>query len=478
MRLPAAARWEVRAQAHAHSAVHVFETTADMSKRLTRVGNVSFTAGARAAGPTIHVNDLVHFQQVIGFGAAMTDSSAWLIHDVLSPQLSAAVMNSLFGSGGIRLNFVRVPMGASDFTANGQPYSYDDLAPGQSDPQLQDFSVAHDDAYIVPTLQQMLQVNPSVEILANPWSPPPWMKANDKFDNIGGLGTLLPWASQTLANYFVKFIQAYASRGIPITAITPQNEPQGDSPFPGMTLTATGEANWVANVLEPALSSARLHPQIYGFDAGEGASVSYPEALLSSPARALLAGIAWHCYGGMNGMSTLQQADPGVVEILSECSPGIIPYPVSEVMIGAMRNWASAVMLWNLALDPVGGPVEQPNYGCMFCTGLVTIGEQKHTYQFRLGYYQVGQMSSFVERGAVRVSTERFVSDYRLAPGKYGVGPGLDNVAFLNPDGGRVLVAYDNSTAPVRFAVEWHNRSFAFKLQPKETVTFTWSSSA
>jgi O-glycosyl hydrolase len=456
--------------------VHVVETTVSLSKHLTRVANVWFTAAARATVPTIHVNDLVHFQQVIGFGAAMTDSSAWLIHDELPLPLSASLMNSLFGPGGIRLNFVRVPMAASDFTANGQPYSYDDLAPGQSDPRLLEFSVAHDDAYIIPALQQMLQINPSVEILANPWSPPSWMKANDKFDNLGGLGTLLPSASQTLAGYFVKFIQAYASRGIPITAITPQNEPESGSPFPGMALTATDEASWIVQDLDPALASAGLHPQIYGYD--EGGGVSYPEALLSSPARAKLAGIAWHCYGGLDDMSTLQQADPGVVEIMSECSPGIIPYSVSEVMIGAMRDWASAVSLWNLALDPAGGPVEQPNYGCPLCTGLVTISERTHAYRYRVGYYEVGQMSSFVERGAVRVSTERFVSDYHLAPGKYGVSPGLDNVAFLNPDGGRVLVAYDNSTSAVRFAVDWHNRSFTFKLQPRETVTFTWGSTA
>jgi glucosylceramidase len=180
----------------------------------------------------------------------------------------------------------------------------------------------------------------------------------------------------------------------------------------------------------------------------------------------------------MGGMGILHAAYPGVTEILSECSPGIIPYPVSEVVIGALRDSASAVALWNLALDPAGGPVQPPNAGCPKCTGLVAVNEQTNSYQLGLSYYQLGQVSSFVEPGAVRISTERFVSDYRLPTGSYGISAGLDDVAFLNPDGSRVLIAYDNSSAPVRFAVQWHGRAFTFKVQGHATVTFTWTASA
>ena len=464
-----------RANATVYSTVRVVQTTANLTQHLTRVQDLRFGTSRPLGVRVIHVNDRVRYQRVTAFGAAMTDSSAWLISTQLSPARRAAVMNSLFSPAGIRLNLVPVPMGASDFTVGGQLYSYDDLPPGHSDPQLLRFSIAHDDAYIIPTLRQTLHINPGIEILAHPWSPPPWMKANQAFDNLRGLGTLLPSAFQPLANYFVRFIQAYAARGIPIGAITPQNEPQGGSPFPGMQLPPADEANWIVQDLQPALRAAGLHPKIYGYD---GSGDIYPQALLSSPARSALAGIAWHCYGGMDVMSALHQTDPGVEAILSECSPGIIPYSVSEVAIGATRNWTSAVALWNLALDPSGGPVQQPNHGCPRCTGLVTISEQTHTATLRLGYYELGQVSKFVEPGAVRISSERFVQDYHLPSGRYGVSAGLDDAAFLNPDGRRVLVAYDNSPLPVRFAVQWHKRSFAYKLPPWATVTFTWQGTA
>jgi glucosylceramidase len=470
------ARHRPRPNASIGSPVQVVQTTASLFQRLTPLHDVWFTPGRPKGIPVINVDDRVRYQRVTGFGAALTDSSAWLIHDELAPPARAAVMDALFSRAGIHLDFLRLPIGASDFTAGGRPDSYDDLPPGQTDPQLRHFSVAHDDAYIVPTLRQMVRIDPRVQTLATPWSPPPWMKTNESFDNLDRLGSLHPWAYQPFADYIVKFIQAYAARGIPIDAVTPQNEPQAGSPFPGLELSPADEAALIVQNLEPALRAAGLHPKIYGAD--RGAQLYYPQGLLSSPARSALAGIAWHCYGGMDAMSTVHREDPGLPEILSECSPGIIPYSVSEVAIDATRNWASAVGLWNLALDPAGGPVQVPNTGCSGCTGLVTISEQTQAATFGLGYYQLGQVSRFVEPGAFRIRSDRFVSDFQSPSGVYGVTPGLDDVAFLNPGGERVLVAYDNSSAPVQFAVQWHGRSFVYRLRPWATVTFTWPSTA
>lgn len=458
------------------SPVQVVQTTANLRQHLTPLPDLWFAPGRPRGVPVIRVDDHVRYQRVTGFGAAMTDSSAWLIHDMLPAPARTAVMNDLFSREGIHLDFVRLPIGASDFTVGGQPYSYDDLPPGESDPQLLHFSVAHDDAYIVPTLREMLGIDRRVEILATPWSPPPWMKTNDSFDNLNGFGSLEAWAYQPYADYIVKFIQAYAARGIPIAALTPQNEPQARSPFPGLELSPAEEANLIVQNLAPALRAADLHPAIYGGD--RGAQLHYPQTLLASPARTLLAGISWHCYGGMDVMSTLHQEDPRIPEIVSECSPGIIPYPVSEVAIDATRNWASAVGLWNLALDPAGGPVQPPNYGCGGCTGLVTINKHTHSVALGRGYYQFGQVSKFVEPGAFRIRSDRLVSDFHSPSGAYGVTAGLDDVAFLNPNGERVLVAYDNSPTPIQFAVQWRGRSFLYKLRPWATVTFTWSRTA
>ena len=93
-------------------------------------------------------------------------------------------MNNLFDpSSGIGLSLLRTPMGATDFNASGN-YSYDDMPAGQTDPTLAGFSIEHDEAYIIPALKEALSLNPSMKIMANPWSPPGWMKTSDSM--IGG----------------------------------------------------------------------------------------------------------------------------------------------------------------------------------------------------------------------------------------------------------------------------------------------------
>jgi glucosylceramidase len=450
-------------------------TTPDLRRALSRRPDVTFSTARIRGVPVIHVNDAVHYQRISGFGAAMTDSAAWLLYGELPAQTRDRVMNALFSVSGIHLTLVRVPIAASDFTVHERPYSYDDLARGQSDPQLRHFSVAHDFAYVLPALRLMRRIDPAVQILANPWSPPAWMKANQLAGNAGFAGTLLAADYQPLAEYFVKFLQAYAAAGVPVNAITPQNEPRAPAQYPGMSFPPSDVGRWIVDNLLPALRASGLQPQIYGLDDTELADA---QALLAGPAGTRLSGIAWHCYQGLDQMSTLHREHPSVNEIVSECSPGIIPYAPVDALIDATRNWASGVALWNLALDPNGGPVQPPDSGCRYCSGLVKVSESRHRSSFNLGYYQVGQVSRYVQPGAVRIGSERLVSDFHGPNPRdrrpFGVSAGIDDVAFLNPNGTKVLVVYNNSAASGRFAVSFHGRGFEYTLAARATVTFTW----
>src|SRR6202012_3362800 len=150
------------------------------------------------------------------------------------------------------------------------PYTYYDQPAGQSDPSLTDFSVAHDQAYILPALRAAHQLNPKLYLEAVPWSPPAWMKANDALDNRHGAGMLLTTDYAPLAQYFVKFLQAYAAAGVPIDAIAPQNEPTAMTIYPGMQLSEAQEATFVTRYLRPALLAARLVPQVFGWDLSWG----------------------------------------------------------------------------------------------------------------------------------------------------------------------------------------------------------------
>lgn len=427
--------------------------------------------------PTIVVNDRVRYQRFTGVGAAMTDTSAWLIYDELSAVARARVMRDLYGPHGIHLRWALVPMGASDFTRTGQPYSYDDLPIGESDPDLSHFSIAHDLSYIVPTLRELLALNPQAQIFTTPWSPPAWMKANAAFDDVGLAGKVLPSAYDALARYFVDFIRAYAGAGIPISAIAPVNEPLSGAPFPATSFPEPDEDQWIAQHLEPALRAAGLDPRIYGYDDGWRVP-SYPEMLVNGESRTVLSGIAWHCYKGSPGsMTMLHDIAPSLDELVTECSPGISPFAVPEVLIASFRNWASGVLLWNVALDPSGGPVQPPNASCHECTGIATISEQKHTAVFTPTYYQLGQLSKFVERGAHRIASDNFVTYYTQPSGRGAITPGLDDVAFANPDHTRVTMVYNNSPLSIVFRLNYGRRTLTYELGSHATVTLEWNRS-
>jgi glucosylceramidase len=456
--------------------VEVVVTSATMSQALTRVPDTHFGPRPASGVPVIHVNDAVRYQRVNGVGAAMSDSSAWLIHDQLGPAARSSLMNALFGSSGLGLNFIRVPMGATDFTAARLPYTYDDLRRGRRDPKLEHFSVAHDRPYIIPLLRQALALNPRTTVLANPWSPPAWMKANGRLDNRAHSGRLRSFAYAPLASYFVRFIQAYARAGIHVGAITPQNEPGNPTLYPGMEFSEPAEAGWIVDYLRPALRAAGLRPQIYGYDYGwSRASAGFGDRLARSRAAASLTGIASHCYFGSPGLiSSLHRMNPRLDEIVSECSPGITPFATSELLISSIRNWASTVALWNLALDREGGPVQPPNEGCPHCTGVVTVDPATHTFVPTLDYFQLGQFSRFVRPGAVRIASDHFVRYRYVKRGADIATPGLDDVAFLNPNGSKVLLTYNDSTVTQVFSVESRGRTFTAQLPPGMSGTFIW----
>ena len=457
--------------------VVVVQTDAALSQQLASQPGLSFSAAPPSGEPVIAVDDQVAYQSFGGLGAALTDSAAWLIYNRLSSADRTTVMQELFGASGIHLNFLRIAMGASGAMTVGSPYSYDDEPSGKTDPTLADFSISHDNAYIIPTLQQARSINPGLEILANPWSPPGWMKDNDSLGNQNDSGTLIASDYEPLAHYFVNVLQEYASAGVPIDAITPQNEPRttgSGTQYPGLTLPEPDEAQFIAQDLAPALRNAGLHTKIYGNDLSWD-STAYANGLVSdADAGPDLAGIAWHCYfGSPTVMSQLEQSTPGLDQIVDECSPEIRGFGAPEFLISSLRNWASVVSVWTAATDPNGQPI-QPGNDCKGCRGLVTIDQNAHTATLRTEYYQLGQVSSFVEPGAHRIDSPNFVTYAVNGSNIETVSAGLDDVAFLNPDGTKVLVTDNNSTAPISFAVQSDGRYFTYTSPAQAMTTFSW----
>jgi len=248
---------------------------------------------SRIPALTIEVDDSVKYQQIDGFGASLTDSSAWLISQKLSEAQRTQFLEMLFDpKKGIGLSILRQPIGSSDFSV--ADYSYDDMPLGKFDPELMRFTIDRDRAYIIPVLREALAVNPKLKIIASPWSPPGWMKTSGSM--IGG--TLLPSSFAPLARYFVRFVQSYEAAGVPIFAITPQNEPRNiPADYPGMGMTAEEQTVFIREHLGPAFRDAHLRTKIMAFDHNWD-MIDFPDKLLSDPKAAeFSAGTATHCYG-------------------------------------------------------------------------------------------------------------------------------------------------------------------------------------
>ncbi|HET8913316.1 MAG TPA: discoidin domain-containing protein [Ktedonobacteraceae bacterium] len=445
----------------------VWLTTADLQTHLAQQGAVPFSMGNGSGIIKITVNENQVDQQMTGFGASLTDGSAWLMYNKMNKGQRDELMRRLFSPvDGIGLNFLRQPMGASDLTTpSAGEYSYDDMPKGQTDPNLTHFSIAHDETYIIPLLKQALQLNPNLKIMATPWSPPGWMKSTDSMEG----GTLNTSAYASYANYFVKFIQAYQAQGIPIYAVTAQNEPLYQPVgYPGMSFPANQEANFIGNNLGPAFAANHITTKILGYDHNWDAP-SYPTTLLSDAnTNAALAGTAWHCYAGAPEAQTqVHNAYPNKDTYETECSGGQwegnngLP-GTTNLLIGSIRNWAKSVVRWGLALDPNGEPNLGTGAACSQCRGIVTIDQSNGRVTYNGDYYGLGQASKFLQPGATRIDSSAGSNQ-------------VSDVAFKNPDGSKVLVVYNAAASKQNFDVQWGGESFSYVLPSGAVATFKWN---
>ena len=443
--------------------IAVFESTEDLRESLEKKPSLQF-GSARSSGLTIEVNDATKYQQMDGFGASLTDSSAWLISKKLSEAQRKELLETLFGpKKGIGLSVLRQPMGASDFGL--EHYSYDDLPAGKSDPELHHFSIAHDRAYILPILREALALNPHLKIIATPWSPPGWMKSSGSLLE----GTLLPSAYAPLAQYFVKFVQSYKAAGVPIYAVTMQNEPLNiPKDYPGMGMSASEQAAFLREYLGPAFQAAKLNTKIMIFDHNWDL-IDFPIAVMSdAKAASFAAGIATHCYGGRwTAQSSLHDRFPDKDIWETECSggewqKGRLLEQAARLIIGSTRNWAKSVVLWNLALDQNHGPYKG---GCDKCRAVVTINDSESpaTSSFTVDYVGLAHASKFIVPGAHRVDSNSFEEG------------SLEDVAFRNPDGSIVLIVLNGGSAPISFNIGWRGHYASYTLDGGAVATFVWS---
>jgi glucosylceramidase len=443
---------------------HVWLSTGDQSKTLSHDADIHFDSSAVGA-TTIDVDDTTRYQRMIGFGAAMTDASAYLIEEKMTAAQRSVLMRDLFGRNpGIGLSFMRVPMGASDFSL--RQYSYDDLPAGETDSALMHFSIAADTVDKIPALRQALAINPRLVLLGSPWSPPGWMKSTGSLIQ----GTLLERFYDSFALYMAKFVQSYAAAGISVAALTMQNEPHFEpKDYPGMRLEAPARAAVIGHHVGPLFARLGLKTEIWDWDHNWDYAQSPLVALGDSAANRYIQGVAWHCYAGIvPAQTTVRDVYPGKDVYFSECSggdwapkyPDNLTYFVGTLIIGTTRNWARSVALWNLALDEHDGP---HTGGCTDCRGVVTINARTGVVTRNVEYVALAHASQFVRPGADRIASTSGTDS-------------LTNVAFRNSDdGSKVLIVLNSAARPRAFVIRWHGQGASYSLPPKSVVTLTWN---
>lgn len=436
----------------------VWLTKADESVKLQKQSDILFKNTSNSY-QTIDIDAAQKYQTIDGFGYTLTGGSVQVINQ-LSATKKEELLQDLFSSNGnsIAVSYLRLSIGASDL--NASVFSYDDMPAGQTDPTLSQFSLSKDQA-LIDMLKKILAINPSIKIIATPWSPPVWMK--DNASSVGG--SLLPQYYAVYAQYFVKYIQAMKAQGITIDAITPQNEPLHPGNNPSMYMTSAQQGEFIKDHLGPAFQAANISTKIILYDHNCDRP-DYPmDILADADAAKYVDGSAFHLYAGnISVLSNVHLAHPNKNLYFTEqwtgstsSFSGDFIWHTKNVIIGAMRNWSKNALEWNVANDAAYQP--HTDGGCTECKGAITINTSE-MFTRNVAYYIIAHASKFVPQNSQRIASTQ--------PGN------LSSVAFLTPSGKVALIVLNEGTATENFNIRYNGKSAATAISPQSVATFVF----
>ncbi len=423
----------------------VVETARDNGHRLTTLPAPSAAPATPAtpASPALVLRPAETFQEIVGFGGALTESSAWVLAQ-LPPEKRREVLRRYYDPReGIGYTLARTHINSCDFSLN--LWSLDEVA---GDYDLHHFSLEPMRRWLLPLLHDAQQAaGPGrFHLLASPWSPPAWMKTNNRVDDGG---SLRPDFRQPWANFYVRFIQAMQrEEGIPVWAISVQNEPEARQRWESCLYTPEEERDFVRDYLGPTLQRAGLGGvKVLGWDHNRDRLEARAQALLTDPLAARYVwglGLHWYVSDDFAASSRVHARHPDKPILFTEgCWEGGQELGIwrhgeayARQMIGDFQHWVCGYLDWNIVLDQRGGP----NHVGNFCDAPVLVDTNTQEVRYTPAFYYIGQFSRYVQPGARRIA----------AAGGPAV---LQSVAFANPDGSLVTVVVNATDAAVSFAL-------------------------
>jgi glucosylceramidase len=449
-------------QASHFAPVSVWRTYED--RKYERIDSLAWKNVTDITGDTIVLNPSATRQEILGFGAALTDASCFVLSQ-LRDEERKTLMQELFAPGEMALNVCQSCIGSSDYSRS--VYSFDES--DQPDLELKNFSIEHDRSYILPMLRESRKLNPEIFLFATPWSPPGWMKSGGSM--LGG--SMRKQYYEPYANYFLKFLDAYKAEGIQINAVAVQNEVDTDQNgrMPACLWGQEYEIEFVKEHLGPLLRKSGSPTKIWVVDHNYNLWGRAIGELSDHDAYEFIDGIAWHGYSGKpSDMTRVHDAFPLKNAYWTEGGPDITAPDYltdwakwAETFNGVLNNWARSITAWNLALDEHG----QPNLGQFPCGGVVTIDNATHKVTHSGQYWAIAHYSKHVRRGARVFGTDgSSITKERAAT--------VSHAGFRNPDGSFV-VTLANRGSKIRVKLLLGNSALEIELPTDSVHTLQWS---
>ena len=468
--------------------VDVFETSASGNK-LTKLTDFK----SQKIKSNIKLNPEKTYQTITGFGGSFTESSAFLLKN-LSEANRKKVLEAYFSEEGARYSLTRTHIASCDFSLNNYTY-----APVEGDTLLESFSIEEDREDLIPMIKDAMTISKDgFNIIASPWTAPPWMKDNKKY--VGG--KLLPEYYDAFALYFNKYLEAYQKEGIEIWGVTPVDEPHGNgNNWESMHFSPEEETDFVQNHLGPKLEAeGKRHVKILGYDQNRaGLKEWVDEMYATEESSKYFDGTAIHWYESTYEVfpDDLQYAhDKAPDKYLIETEgcidaevphwnddawywskeatdwgwdwaaenekylhPKYVPvYRYARDIIGCLNNWVDGWVDWNMVLDRQGGP----NWFENWCVAPVIVDIEKDEVYFTPLYFTMAHFSKYMRPGGKVIEVEN--SD-----------PELHVTAVKNPDNSIAIVVFNPTENTKTFTLQHNDLSTVISINEKaiQTIVLT-----
>lgn len=454
--------------------VYVTSGVGDVQFRFAQLNNAPLRKLSSVEDNYIKVHSDSRRQMVYGFGAAVTGSTCYNLMQ-MSEQDRETLLRGCFSPDEMAMSFIRVSIGASDFSLD--EYTCCD------NKGIELFELhEYDRRDLLPVLKQILAINPAVRIVASPWSCPKWMKLHpttgEPYDSWTS-GVLNPAYYADYAEYFVRWIETMEQEGIPIYAVTVQNEPLNHGNSMSLYMGWEQQRDFIRDHLGPAFEKSGIKTKIWLFDHnynydGLASEQDYPLHILADEQAAqYVAGSAWHNYGGdPSTLDGIHAAYPDKEIFFTEASIGAWNYDFgnclvwdfSNIFIGTLSRYGRGVTLWNLLLDDKGAP-NRPK-GCQTCYGAIEISSDSYDYaslKYRSHYYNIAHCSKVVRPDAWCVDVEQSLPE------------GVEMVAFVNTDSSLALIAANHTEQVQSVVVQGAEREFTLTLPARSIASARWT---